>query len=492
VLVVDDHPSARTILVRHLESFGFGTGEAASGAEAIDELERTELPYQLVIMDWKMPGMDGIETKRRIHASSRITSHPPIIMVSAYGREEMIEQAEAEGIEAYLVKPVSPSSLYDAILEAMGHGIEQVAKIGGTVPAQAPMRGARVLLVEDNEINQQVAEELLSQAGMRVSIANDGKEGVEMLAGRPEDFDCVLMDIQMPVMDGYAATLEIRKDARFEALPVIAMTASAMAADRDKALAAGMNDHVAKPIDVGELFGVLGRWIQQVPDTRRVADPQSVDLYESTAAETSSLPKLPGVDTQSGLARVGGKVGVYRKILQQFAKSQADAPARIRGALQGHDTATAEREAHTLKGVAGNIGAGEIQAAATRLETAIKQGSDTEARIRALERILSELVESLTSHTAAPDTAGPPPPGGKAPDLLPALDRIRTLLEDSDGEAGDLFAELESQVANTELGEPMRAIGERLDDFEFDEALELLNALTEAMGASPADSATLA
>jgi len=226
VLVVDDHPTARTILSRYLESFGFRTGEAASGAEAIDELEGAERPYQLVLIDWHMPGMDGIEATRRINSSTRLQSAPPqVIMVSAYGRQELHEQAEVEGIKAFLVKPVSPSSLFDAILEAMGHGREQLAETGDALSAQASLIGARVLLVEDNEINQQVAEELLGQAGMQVSTAANGEEGVQMLAARPAEFDAVLMDIQMPIMDGYAATAEMRMDARFKTLPIIACQA---------------------------------------------------------------------------------------------------------------------------------------------------------------------------------------------------------------------------------------------------------------------------
>ena len=483
VLVVDDHPTARTILARYLESFGFATGEVASGAEAIDELEMAELPYQLVLIDWHMPGMDGIEATRRIHQSSRIQSHPDVIMVSAYGREELIEQAEAEGVKSFLVKPVSPSSLYDAILEAMGHGVEQISHAGGAVLAQEQLRGARVLLVEDNEINQQVAEELLSQAGIHVTTANHGKEGVEMLAARPEEFDGVFMDIQMPVLDGYAATGEIRKDARFNALPIIAMTANAMAGDRDKALAAGMNDHVAKPIDVVELFEVLGRWVQ-VPEARRSSEPPAVEGPQTAPEEASSLPVLPGVDTQSGLARVGGKVAVYRKILRQFANSQADAPARIRNALASGDRVTAEREAHTLKDVAGNIGAEEVQAAAKRLEAAIRQGADTEVPITELKRILGELIESLTSLTANQATVEVAPSNVEVSDLAPQLDRLQALLEDYDAEAVNLVSELESQVAHTEFTQPIRAIGERIDDFEFDEALRLLHALSEAMNSS--------
>ena len=490
VLVVDDHPTARTILARYLESFGFSTEEAASGAEAIDELEMAELPYQLVLIDWHMPGMDGIEATRRIHQSSRIQSHPDVIMVSAYGREELIEQAEAEGVKGFLVKPVSPSSLYDAILEAMGHSVEHVSTAGDAMPAQEQLLGARVLLVEDNEINQQVAEELLSQAGIHVTIANHGQEGVDTLAGRPEAFDAVLMDIQMPVMDGYAATGELRKDARFNTLPIIAMTANAMAGDRDKALAAGMNDHVAKPIDVAELFEVLSRWVQ-IPEERRSPEPQVLEKPESSPQKASSLPALPGVDTQSGLARVGGKVAVYRKILRQFANSQADAPARIRNALASGDRVTAKREAHTLKGVAGNIGAEEVQAAAKRLETVIQHGADIEAPIAELEQILGGLVESLTSLTANQATAGVAPSNVEVSGLLPKLDRLQALLEDYDAEAVNLVSELESQVAHTEFAQPIRAIGERIDEFEFDEALERLSALRVLMSPRTSDSAAV-
>ncbi len=491
VLVVDDHPTARTILTRYLESFGFRTGEAASGAEALDELEMTELPYQLALIDWHMPGMDGIEATRRILASGRIQSKPKIIMVSAYGREELVEQAEAEGVKRFLVKPVSPSSLLDAILDAMGHGVKHAVTTGDSVPVKGQLRGARVLLVEDNKINQQVAKELLSQAGIQVTIANDGKEGVDILRARPNDFDGVLMDIQMPGLDGYTATREIRKHGQFETLPIIAMTANAMAGDRDKALAAGMNDHVAKPIDVAELFEVLGRWVQ-LPEERRASYSQTMVASEAAANEASRLHVLPGVDTQSGLARVGGNVSVYRKILQQFAKQQADAPARIRNALHSNDPTTAEREAHTLKGVSGNIGADEVATAAKHVETAIKHGADTETSMAELERRLGELIASLASIKAASTTNEKTLRKVSTTDLLPTLDRLQVLLEESDGEAGALVAELESQAAQTEFAQPIREMSECIDDFEHDEALERLHTLRETINDSRTRSATLA
>jgi CheY-like chemotaxis protein len=481
VLVVDDHPTARTILARYLESFGFTTREVASGAEALEELEeleQTDPPYQLVIMDWHMPGLDGTEATRRIHRSSRIRSQPQIIMVSAYGREELAEEVAAAGIKAFLVKPVSPSSLYDAILEVMGQEVEPVSRAADAVPAGEQLRGVRLLLVEDNEINQQVATELLGQAGIHVTIANHGQEGIETLAARPKDFDGVLMDIQMPVLDGYTATREIRKDARFDALPIIAMTANAMAGDREKALDAGMNDHVAKPIDVAQLFEVLGRWVQ-VSKERLADEPPAAPAPPAVEEDPASLPALPGVDIQSGLARVGGKVRVYCKILQQFANSQADATAQIRNALASGDRVSAEREAHTLKGVAGNIGADEVQAASKRLEKAIREETDTDGLIKSLDRTLGELLESLTSLAASPDKVSAAPSNLDPSTLLSQLDRLQALLEDSDSEAGDLVLEIEAQTANTELAQPIREIGKCVDDFEFDEALVLLSALTE-------------
>jgi two-component system sensor histidine kinase/response regulator len=486
VLVVDDHPTARTIFARYLESFGFATGEVASGAEALDELETSELPYQLVLMDWSMPGMDGIEASRRIHASSKIPVQPQIIMASAYTREELIKQAEAEGIETFLVKPVSPSTLFDGVLETMGHRVERSPETRTTLPVQQQLLGARVLLVEDNEINQQVAEELLGQAGVVISVANNGQEGIDMLTAQPEDFDGVLMDIQMPVMDGYTATREIRKDARFQNLPVIAMTANAMTGDREKALEAGMNDHLAKPIDVAKLYEVLARWIH-VPEQRRPT-AQAANAPQVLAQETADLPVLPGIDTRSGLARLGGNLALYRKILQRFANSYADAATRIWSALEEGDRVVALREAHTLKGLAGNIGATEVQLAAEHLEVAIREGTDIEDPLRAnLERSLGELIEGLTAISPAADAPLRPVSTLSTTELLPELEKLQDLLENFDTEAVDLVAEIQSQAVPTEVAQSLKQIGEHIDEFDFDQALELLGDLKEVIAARVSD-----
>jgi CheY-like chemotaxis protein len=335
-----------------------------------------------------------------------------------------------------------------------------------------------------------VAKELLAQAEIQVTIANDGKEGVDILTARPEAFDGVLMDIQMPILDGYAATREIRKHRQFKALPIIAMTANAMVKDRDEALASGMNDHVAKPIEVAQLFDVLSRWVQ-LPHERRSCDSRNADASEITTNEASSLPVLPGVDTRAGLARVGGRVSVYRKILQQFVHSQTDAPERVRRALQGHEPNTARREAHTLKGVAGNIGANEVAAVAARLETAIQAGADTEGPIVELERILGTLRASVTTITAIPTAIEPTNPIVSGSDLLPVLDRLQVLLEESDCDAGELVTELLSGAAQTEFARSIREIEACIDDFEHEKALEHLNALKEAISDSKTGATTL-
>jgi CheY-like chemotaxis protein len=349
-----------------------------------------------------------------------------------------------------------------------------------------------VLLVEDNEINQQVAEELLGQAGIEVTTTNHGRECLEVLNAQPDAFDAVLMDIQMPVMDGYSATRELRKDERFTDLPVIAMTANAMAGDRQKALDAGMNDHVAKPIDVADLFKVLSHWVQ-VPEERRqsTAGPASVSAAATAGSGTGTgsgtgagdddgagetLPTIEGLDTRAGLARCGGNAVLYHKILRKFRDTQADAPQRIRAALAAGDRATAEREAHTVKGVAGNIGADAVQAAAQTVETDISGQPDSAPSLAPLEQALSALIAGLAS-LATPAPAAQTPGTVSAEALRDLLDRLQALLEDSDADAAELLPAIEAQCGDADSRQQIQAISAHIDDFEFDQALALLDGL---------------
>ena len=269
VLVVDDNESARLVISDLLTAMTFQVAEADSGKTAIDLIKQTTATpesFEIVFLDWQMPGMDGIEAARQIR-SLGLTDEPHLIMVTAYGREEVLKEASDAGIEDVLIKPVNASLLFDTTMRVLGAEVVD-PRSAGDAPSllledMAMLRGARILLVEDNELNQEVASEILRDAGFFVDIAEDGQVAVDKVTRNTgEAWDIVLMDMQMPVMDGVTATVEIRQDARFSALPIVAMTANAMQQDKDKCLAAGMVDFLTKPIQPDELWATLGRWIK--------------------------------------------------------------------------------------------------------------------------------------------------------------------------------------------------------------------------------------
>ncbi|MCK5364365.1 MAG: response regulator, partial [Gammaproteobacteria bacterium] len=375
VLVVDDNPTALEILQTYLESLSFRVTTADSGEAALALFEEANEHFDLVMMDWLMPGFDGMETAEKIKTGMGRTDPPKIILVSAFAGEEVMAKKEAKYLDSMLAKPVNPSQLFDVIMTTFGKAVPKSArdrrKKGLDMEALRPVQGARILLVEDNEINQQVACELLQQAGFVVEVANHGQEAISML--EPGRYDCVLMDVQMPVMDGYTATRKIREDDRYQKLPILAMTANATVEDRHKSEDAGMNDHIAKPIDPQVLFAALLQWIEpgerELPDTLQAA--QEPTLQEET------LPELPGIDTEAGLARMAGNIRSYRKLLNKFVANQEGAIGEIRAAFGEGDHEATVRLAHTLKGVAGSIGALALQTAGADLEAALKEQPET-------------------------------------------------------------------------------------------------------------------
>ena len=414
VLVVDDNATSREILQGMLDSMGFSADLAQDGAEALDKLAQADpaKPYELVLMDWKMPGMDGLTVSKRIKHDPSLTQTPTIIMVTAYGREEIMQRADQIGLEGFLIKPVSPSLLLDAIMSAFGKQTQRDTSAGrgriGDGPAGEGLRGAKVLVVEDNEINQQVAREILQGAGLFVDIANNGQEAVEAV-GR-DHYQAVLMDVQMPVMDGYTATRTIRRDSGFDDLPIIAMTANAMAGDREKALEAGMSDHVAKPIDVGQLFKTLATWIK--PGVRGFtpqAAPAPPEAPEP-AVPPDELPRaIEGIDLQEGLTRVGGNEQLFRKLLIKLRDDYARADREIAALLQAGNVDEAQRLAHSIKGVAGNVGAGGLRETAGALEEAIAKGhgDDYPALLDAFGQSLQSMAAALGVLEEVPPSAAP-------------------------------------------------------------------------------------
>ena len=262
VLIIDDNPHARAVLDGMLSGMTFVVHEAPSGLEGVEMVRRAgEIgePFEIVFVDWQMPGIDGIETGKRIRALPNLTVRPQLVMVTAYGREEVLKQAEDTGFANVLIKPVTPSMLFDSAVEALGADHETTYDVPAAPTRElSRLRGAQILLVEDNELNQEVALGLLEDAQMLIDVAANGEDAVRMASTK--EYDLVLMDMQMPVMDGVTATKAIRSKPQLSNLPIIAMTANVMAADREKCIEAGMNDHVAKPIDPDELFTVLLRW----------------------------------------------------------------------------------------------------------------------------------------------------------------------------------------------------------------------------------------
>jgi CheY-like chemotaxis protein len=406
VLVVDDNATSRDILQEMLESFTFEVTVAASGPEGITELEdaKEDKPFELVVMDWKMPGMDGIEASKRIKAHEGLNKIPAIVLVTAYGREEIMKQADEVGLEGFLLKPINPSILFDTIIHAFGEEVPETSRITQRreqeTKAFEDIRGANVLLVEDNEINQQVAREILEGAGMHVTVAADGQEAVN--AVKEKEYDVVLMDIQMPVMDGLTATREIRKDDCYTELPIIAMTAHAMAGDEDKSLQAGMNGHVTKPIDPDQLFSTLQKWIK--PGEKRGRVEQSEVLVEQSEpakggpAEDELPASLSGFDLADGLKRLQGNKKLYRKLLLSFASDYSGAANEIRQALDEGEFDQAHSLVHNLKGLAGNLAASELQEAAVKLEKLVKGVEKKSPPANELNLKLSDLEKAL-NHT---------------------------------------------------------------------------------------------
>jgi two-component system sensor histidine kinase/response regulator len=413
-LVVDDNDHARAVIIDMLEGMTFSVTEADCGAGAIDEVRRAALagqPYDIVYLDWRMPGMDGIETARHIR-SLGLESPPMLLMVTAFGREEMLKEASRVGVENVLVKPVSPSILFDTTMGVLSGRRDTAAPTGSPLRATndrlAKIQGRRILLVEDNEINQQVARELLEDAGLRVDVADNGAIALAMV--RDGGYDLVFMDMQMPVMDGVTATQAIRAMKQFDSLPIVAMTANAMEQDRRKCLDAGMNDFLVKPIDPEDMWTILLRWVrprEAAPATRAPAAAPAAPVVPAATrpAQPGELPQgIEGLDTVLGLSRMAGKKTLYLAMLARFIAGQGPVGAQIREALAAGDPATAERLAHTLKGVSGNVGATRIQALAGELEQAIKDGhaaDDVQMRLVELEVPLGSLVAALQAQLPA-------------------------------------------------------------------------------------------
>ncbi|MFK5894542.1 MAG: response regulator, partial [Pseudomonadota bacterium] len=336
------------------------------------------------------------------------------------------------------------------------------------------LRGARVLLVEDNEINQELAMELLLSNGVSVAVANDGQEALNMLD--KEYFDGVLMDCQMPVMDGYEATRQLRRQECFKDLPILAMTANAMLGDKEKALQAGMNAHIAKPINVRDMFTTMASWIKPSNPDREISSSLDDTIYDSPLSE-HSLPELKGIDTTAGLATCQNNHKLYRKLLIKFKQSETDFSEQFKQAQAIDGSKATTRCVHSLKGVAGNIGAKDVQYTAQRLELACHEHQSAEVIGPLLDEVVYSLSIVLESLEAIKEPTAKLAVEDEALDtekLKSLLMQLRELLEDDDADAADVVEEIEALPGIASQRIILKRLLKAIDNYDFDLALDEL------------------
>ena len=481
VLVVDDNASAREIFQTLLQSLKFRTECAGSAEEALAVLQQADArePFRLVLLDWMMPGMDGVVMLRRLAQQTEAGRLPRVIMVTAYSRDDLLEQLQDIPVAGILEKPVTPSNLLDAILNAFGRdGLRRPLRTplaGDAGQARAALSGSYVLLVEDNEINQEMTIEILAQAGIRTDVASNGAEALSLVA--QNSYDAVLMDCQMPVMDGFEATRRIRAQERFRSLPVLAMTANAMESDKEQCRAAGMDDHIAKPLDVQQLFLTLQRWIK--PSLPLAA------ARTLTPTKPLPLPEVDGLQTDVALQRLGGNHDLLLKLLRRFCETQQDVIAAVRQALSSGAQNDAIRLTHTLKGLTGNIGAASLSRKAAQLEALLRHAGqdDPEPLLSEIGSDVGILIRSLQSCLQPP--ADVPPPDGDPAAGIPDLQPLARLLAEADGEAGEYFHRIQPALQQLGLGELAGQIGKHLSRYEFEQAAGLLTELQHQLPETP-------
>ena len=494
-LVVDDSALAREMVADTLRSLAFEVECAASGQEALAVMASASTegrPYRLLVTDYSMPVMSGPELTRLVKASATLPGDLKILMVTEHRRDDIRSIAEKAGADGFLTKPVTASTLWDAIASALG-GVARYPGTAGDWSATSltEFRGQRVLLVEDNEINQQVACELLQQAGLLVTVAGNGDEALKAL--ETAAFALVLMDMQMPVMDGYEATRALRKDPRFTELPVIAMTAHAMAGDRERCLEAGTNDYIPKPIDPAYFFATLARWLTPTgtgptpgPAAAKPTAPLSPAPPPSRGADLPA--SLPGLDCKAGVARVAGNTALYRSLLGRFRESQLGCIGPLREQLARGEHETARRQVHNLKGTAGNIGAMETFQAAEQLELRLRSEEHPDctreaAQLEAALTTLASTLEGLLSEGAA----GPalrPADAGKVQALAFLLPEVAELLRQGDRRVRKRLEAVRIGVENTPAAGLYGELESLVVDYDFDKALTCLVEMALLCGVS--------
>ena len=502
-LVVDDKENSRSILGEMLRSFNIDATLVPSARTALEEMQKaaSARPYDLILVDDKLPGMDGFglagEIRKRCPTENGSTK-PKIILI-AMGLSAVFSPEERHGpygalVDDCLPKPLSSMDLFNGIMAVFGEEpaiFPRLPRCPDHLDIQdiEKIRGARVLLVEDNKINCDVAVALLSWAGVKVDIAENGREAVHAIRAASHtpgiEYDAILMDIQMPVMDGFMATRRIRGVPGLEGLPIIAMTAYALKGDREACLAAGMNDYISKPIDERELYNVLIEWIVPAKSRPRKSVPPSRDPGQ--ALLPGMLPAIPGIDLTSGLERVKGNVALFRTILLNFRQTFDSAPDKLKAFLDANDRASAQRLVHSIRGVSGNIGAESLLQAAENLDSSLLQAARRiPARLLdAFHRELGRVLASIESFGREFDAQAQESPSDKARDLehiSRLMKELANLLEKSNSRARHALIELKAALHGPGIEEGMKSLDLAMQRLDKDEALLALEQIANTLG----------
>jgi signal transduction histidine kinase/DNA-binding response OmpR family regulator len=482
VLAADDNPASRQIMHDVFAGWGMNVDLVASGHEAlaaIDAADQGGKPYELVLLDWKMPGMDGMQVVEEMRVAQYQGARPKTLIVTAYGADDFVNHAQDGDIAAFLTKPVVPRTLIDTIIDVFAQDdvapVVTVAPMTDALPMVAePLRGLHVLLVEDNEINREIATELLCDAGLLVDCAENGRIACDMMRDHGARYAAVLMDVQMPEMDGVTATKIIRESWSADRLPIIAMTAHAYEEEKQRCLSAGMNDHVAKPVDPAGLVRTLNHWLKPVAAAAPAPQPAA-----ATKVPDGALPdSLPPFDIQGALLRVNGKATLLRKLIVTFGNTYADVAGELRVLIGTGMLPDARRLAHSLKGVAGSLELPQVQAMAADIERMLAAGEVDQARraIADLESIIALAIVAARSLTG----------GGQATSVVTVAPADPVAIHAAQHELRDLLRR-RSLGARASFGRFADALGlpddqrashpvqQALDKLDYEAALALLD-----------------
>lgn len=478
VLIVDDNASSREILENIIKSLKLEVKSLCCGKESIVELKEAYLngnPYDLVLMDWMMPQMDGVDTIIKIKEDKQIRKTPTFIMVTAYNKDELIQKVKDANVVGVLEKPISPSSLYDSLLKAFGNNIiintHENMKKDGFKEIKNSLKGNKALLVEDNLQNQEIAVAFLDNLGIKTVVSNNGKEALEILE-KDDDFDVVLMDCQMPIMDGYEATKQIRKIEKFKDLPIIAMTANAMQGDKQKCIDAGMDDYISKPLDFNRFYETLVPYVKS---------NNIEEIKENKTISKSILDfEIEGLDLELALNRMALNVDLLKNQLNRFVKSQKNFQQKIDILVNSNQLEELIREIHTLKSLCGNIAATKLFDEAKDLEEyLIYNGIDDNVLklIKELSSNLKTLVlniakqmnisitrneEFLVSNLLKNDE-----------EIKKLFEELEVLLKELDSSAIDKINEIKILLGKNSI-EEIEILENYINNFDFDKAIEFL------------------